>query len=67
MRRAIIFISYILLLTNCNKNSEPYLEKNEAQSFGNIALEKETCNSDMTWLSDIITKAIEDKTGFVIL
>ena len=61
MKQAIIFFSCILLLTNCNKYREPSLEKNEAQSLGNIALAKKTCNSDVKWLSDIITKAIEDK------
>jgi hypothetical protein len=61
MKQTIMFISYILLLTGCNKISEPSLEKNEVQSLGNLALAKKTCSSDITWLSDIISKANEDK------
>ncbi len=61
MKQAIVFICSILLLTNCNKTSEQSYVENETYSFGNIALAKQTCNNDMLWLSDIITKAIEDK------
>lgn len=39
------------------------LEKSEALSLKNITLAKEACDSDMTWLSDIITKATEDRVS----